>query len=63
MSVVMLKCEAAERGFSSGILTDECSFRSLPNVSVEADCPTAAGRTLGGPPKLASWTRSRLASG
>ena len=42
MSVVMLVCQATEREFSSGILTDEFSFRSLPDVEAEARCPHCA---------------------
>jgi hypothetical protein len=39
MGMLMLKCRTTGREFSTGIYTDEETFRKLPNTVTKAACP------------------------
>lgn len=43
MGVVVIRCPETGREFSTGILTDEHSFKVLPDVLADALCPLCGG--------------------
>jgi hypothetical protein len=64
MGVLTLKCPATGLDFSTGINTDEATFKKLPNTVTKAACPhcglthswwTREARLIEGTPPL-SWS-------
>jgi hypothetical protein len=39
MGVLMLRCPTTGRGFATGVLTDDATFKRMPDTTSTARCP------------------------